>query len=284
MTPTTDLINHLLYKNKDERYRYLIKNALVHYVEKDTESIYVELPQIPNILIIYRKPEVRVKSQASLTLEDRGLFHVPLLEGEEKLTKLSLKRNKITKLENLVSLPNLESLDVSFNVVREISNLNTLEKLKHLNLRNNIIDGIYGLGLLHALESIDLSCNKIKKIERLEKCINLKNLNLSGNFIHTIEGLNNLSNLEDLDLSNNKITVVKDARGLISLKKLNLSNNFIESGLEKIKNLDRVTQFSIENNPICRKGEFIKFLKKLMPKLVVFNGRKAVPPKELTGK
>lgn len=169
LAPTTELINKLLYKNKDERYRYLIKNSVVHYVEKQTESIYVELPQIPNILIIYRKPEVRVKSPDFLTLDDRGLVHIPLLEGEEKLSRLILKRNKICKIENLVSLPNLESVDLSHNVIREINNLNSLEKLKHLNLRSNIIDSIYGLGLLQSLETIDLSSNKIKKIERLDK-------------------------------------------------------------------------------------------------------------------
>ena len=112
LAPTNDLINTLLFKNKDERYRYLIRNAKVHYIEKGTESIYVELPQIPNILIIYRRPEVRLKSKDSLILDDRGLSHIPLLEGEEKLTKLVLKRNRISRIENLVSLPYLEYLDI----------------------------------------------------------------------------------------------------------------------------------------------------------------------------
>jgi Leucine-rich repeat (LRR) protein len=140
MTPTTDLISKLLYKNKDERYRYLIKNSKVHFVEKQTETIYVELPQIPNILIVYRKPEIRVASQGVLHLDDKGLSHIPLLEGEEKLKEFVIKQNKVAKIENLVSLPNLEHLDISSNVIREITNLNSLEKLKTLNLRNNIID------------------------------------------------------------------------------------------------------------------------------------------------
>ena len=235
MTPTAELISSLLYKNKDERYRYLIKNAIVHYVEKDSESIYVELPQIPNILIIYRKPDIRIKSQDFINLDDRGLSHIPLLEGEERLLSLILKRNKIAKIENLVSLPNLEILDLSFNLIREINNLNTLEKLKTLNLKNNIIDSIFGLGLLKSLERIDLSSNKIKRIEKLDKCINLKSIDLSSNFISVIEGLNNLSSLEELNLSNNKITLIKDTRGLICIKRLNLSNNFIETNLDKFK-------------------------------------------------
>ncbi|CAI2359108.1 unnamed protein product [Moneuplotes crassus] len=284
LAPTNDLINTLLYKNKDERYRYLIKNAKVHYIEKGTESIYVELPQIPNILIIYRKPEVRLKSKHALNLDDKGLNHIPLLEGEEKLVKLVLKRNKICKIENLVSLPFLETLDLSGNIIKELSNLNTCERLRSLCLRNNIIDSIQGLSLLKSLEVIDLSSNKIKKIEKLEKCLNLVKINLSYNFITTIEGLSNLSLLEDLDLSNNKITTVKDTRGLISIKKINLANNLIDSDLDRIKNLDRVQEFNIENNPASRKSEFMKYVKREMPKLVIFNNKKTFGSRDTSDK
>lgn len=112
----------------------------------------------------------------------------------------------------------------------------------------------------------------------------MKSINLSGNFITQFEGFSNLASLEELDLNHNKITGVKDTRGLISMRRLNLANNFIESGIEKIKNLDRITNFWLENNPICRKSEFYKSLKKLMPKLTVYNGRKTVLPNELGGK
>lgn len=67
--------------------------------------------------------------------------------------------------------------------------------------------------------------------------------------------------------------MIKDTRGLISIRKVNLANNFIENNLEKIKNLDRITEFWIENNPICRKADFFKFVKKLIPKLAIYNGK-----------
>ena len=46
-------------EEKDERYRYLLKHGNVRFVEADTYSIYVELPQIPGILIVYRRPSER---------------------------------------------------------------------------------------------------------------------------------------------------------------------------------------------------------------------------------
>ena len=50
------MIRRLLNEEKDERYRYLIKHGNVHHIESESLSLYVELPQIPNILIVYRRP------------------------------------------------------------------------------------------------------------------------------------------------------------------------------------------------------------------------------------
>jgi leucine-rich repeat-containing protein 49 len=57
-----------------------------------------------------------------MTLESRGLKHIPLLEGEERIKYLNLQNNEIVKIENLVSLPNLTFLDISCNKIKEISN------------------------------------------------------------------------------------------------------------------------------------------------------------------
>jgi len=53
------LVRKLMEEEKDERYRYLLKHGNVRFVEADTYSIYVELPQIPGILIVYRRPSER---------------------------------------------------------------------------------------------------------------------------------------------------------------------------------------------------------------------------------
>ena len=54
-------------------------------------------------------------TQFRLFLENKELNHIPLLEGEEKLKLLSLKHNKIDRIQNLVSLPNLIYLDMYDN-------------------------------------------------------------------------------------------------------------------------------------------------------------------------
>ena len=59
LKPSSNLVRKLLVEEKDERYRYLLRHGNLHHIEAETFSIYVELPQIPNILIIYRRPVER---------------------------------------------------------------------------------------------------------------------------------------------------------------------------------------------------------------------------------
>lgn len=91
LKPDPGLVVKLLNNEKDERYRYLVRHGNLHYVEADTLTLYVELKQIPNVMIIYRRPSERSSKTEKLTLDNRGLKHIPLLEGEEKLKFLNLQ-------------------------------------------------------------------------------------------------------------------------------------------------------------------------------------------------
>ena len=46
-----------------------------------------------------------------------------MIEGEESAKKLILKSNQISKIENLVSLPQLEEIDLSENQIKKIESL-----------------------------------------------------------------------------------------------------------------------------------------------------------------
>ena len=113
-----------LYQSEDdERYRYLLKKGIVRRVEDENKIIFAELPEIPGVLVIYRKPSERMANPDRLNLDKRELTHMPLLEGEERLRLLNLQHNHITQIENLVSLPNLIFLDLYNNQIKEISHL-----------------------------------------------------------------------------------------------------------------------------------------------------------------
>ena len=87
-------------------------------MEKGGNIIFAELPQIPNVWVCYRRPAERDGNVERLALDSVELNHVPLLEGEEKLKMLTFQHNKICKIENLISLPNLLYLDLYDNQVK----------------------------------------------------------------------------------------------------------------------------------------------------------------------
>ena len=163
-----------------------MKNSIIHYIEQETGTIYVELKQIPGVMVVYRRPFERVKNGEKIQLDERGFTRVPLLEGEEKLKFLNLSNNSITKIENIVSLPNLSFLDMTSNKIKEITSHPTVKSLKVLILARNQIEEIKNLDCLPNLEIVDLHENRIKTIN-LKSVSNAKVVNLSSNLIELLE-------------------------------------------------------------------------------------------------
>lgn len=143
-----------------------------------------------------------------------------MLEGEEQLKHLFLSGNLIKKIDHLVSLPNLQTLDLSNNKLIEINNFwipgSSLDRLRTLNLAKNQIRLIRNLDRLAALEHLDLSDNKVVELTGLEKLHNLKTLNLSSNQVEFID-LPEMANLQDLNLRRNKISIVNKLIGFVCL-------------------------------------------------------------------
>ena len=159
---------------KDVRLRYLLKHGKVTRCHDNYESIFAELPQIPGVWIFYRKESVRAKSPEILEFGNCQLNHVPLMEGEEELTKLVFSNNSIQKIENLVSLKNLLSISFSHNLLSKIGNgFENVKKLKLIDLSYNFIENIEGLEHLDQLDDLNLSHNKISNINPLGQNRNL---------------------------------------------------------------------------------------------------------------
>ena len=78
-------IDMLFNSEKDERYIYFLRYGFLRRYEGKGDILYVEIPQIPKNIVIYRKPSVRNKNSEKLYLNKKDLPHIPLLEGEENL-------------------------------------------------------------------------------------------------------------------------------------------------------------------------------------------------------
>lgn len=139
LKPEPNLVLKLIQEEKDERYRYLLRHGNLHFIEAESYTIFVELPQIPNIIIVYRRPQERDLHMDKIMLDQRGLKHIPLLEGEDKVKYLNLQNNMISRIENLVSVPQLNFLDMSSNLLTEINSIPEKSNLKVIMLGKNKI-------------------------------------------------------------------------------------------------------------------------------------------------
>lgn len=257
-------IDMLCRLDKDERYLYFLKYGMLRRFEGEGEILYVEIPQIPKNLVIYRRPVTRNKYSEKLYLNKKDLPHIPLLEGEEYLKLLSLESNLITKIDHLISLNNLLFLNLYENKISEIENLTNVPKLKALMLGKNQIEKIKNLNCLQELEVLDLHSNKIKLIENLSSLKKLRILNLANNQITSFVDLMYNKNLEELNLRKNLIVSIPNlTNNFEKIKKINLGKNMISKieFLQEFKKLKKLSEIFIEDNPVL-------FLKDSYQKLV----------------
>ena len=264
---TKEQIEEYIKNIQDEKFLFFIKYGLLRRFEGECEIIFIEIPQIPKKLIVYRLPQSRENSLEFFNLNNKDLPIIPLFENEDKLKYLSMESNHISKIENLVSLNNLIYLNLYGNNIREIENLNSVRKLKTLILSRNSLTQIKNLQMLNDLEVLDLHSNRIKLIENLQTLKNLREINLSNNLLCSFHELTLNKNLEDINLRKNLISVIPTfSFGTFEcLKKLNISKNLINKihYLEELTKLKKLKELYLEYNPVLNNAESIIYINKL---------------------
>ena len=258
-------IENIIKPIKDERFLFFIKYGILRRYEGDCDIIYIEIPQIPKKLGIYRRPHCRMKSLNKLNLSQRDLPHIPLFEGEDNLKYLSLELNRITKIDKLISLSNLVYLNLYGNYINEIENLLNINKLRFLLLGKNNIDRIKNLNALTELEVLDLHSNKIKNIENIYFLKKLKVLNLANNQISSFNDLAYNKSLEELNIRKNLIETIPNLEDFQMIKKINLGRNLIKkvTYLKEFYKLKYIQEVVLEGNPVINNPEALRYIKNI---------------------
>jgi Leucine-rich repeat (LRR) protein len=232
------------------------------------------------------------------------------------LTSLKLSNSYITQIpQSIIVMPRLESLDLSYNQIKNIYipdytgrttnltslNLNNnlisdisdrieeLRELIELDLSNNQITIIPGLDfaneiinicLLTKLQKLNLGLNKIINIpESLSNLSDLKELHLFTNCISTIpKCFGKLINLQELDLSNNRITKIPDCIGqLTNLRKLSLGGNQITNIPDHIGKLTNLLELNLTGNQISNVPDCVGLLTNLQKLYFINNQITKIP-------
>ncbi|XP_031524988.1 leucine-rich repeat-containing protein 9 isoform X2 [Papio anubis] len=188
-----------------------------------------------------------------------GLSYEMVGQEGSDTSKLEMFFLGYPRIVGLSLFPNLTSLTIVAQDIKEIAGLEPCLQLKELWIAECCIEKIEGLQECRNLEKLYLYFNKISKIENLEKLIKLKVLWLNHNSIKIIEGLQTLKNLKDLNLAGNLINSI--GRCLDSneqLERLNLSGNQVCS-FKELTNLTRLPCLKdlclndpqYKTNPVC---------------------------------
>jgi internalin A len=169
------------------------------------------------------------------------------------LQTLDISYNTLTNISSLAGLPALQWLNLDDNSLAALTQATVWTNLQNLFLAQNQITNVSGLSGLSSLLWLDLSGNRLAAIQPLSGLNSLQNLILTGNQLTGLSGLSGLDQLYYLNLSLNQMTALPALSGLPNLGFLVLSGNQLAAfpvlgGLPNLQTLDlstnRITDLS----------------------------------------
>ena len=126
--------------------------------------------------------------------------------GLTHLTKLNLSDNLISDISALSGLSHLTTLSLWGNSISDLPPMAALTNLTELNLSGNSISSIAAMVGLTQLTWLHLQSNRISDIAPLAGLTNLTAMRLDRNSISDISALSGLTQLKELRLDRNNIT------------------------------------------------------------------------------
>ncbi len=215
-------------------------------------------PQITDITGVEHAKNTTVLGFFDNQISDITLFASASLP---ELRTLWLGRNQIRDITHLAGLTQLEDLRLNSNQISDITPLTQLTQLQVLELSRNPIRDYTPLMTLTQLSEFYLYGNQISDVSLLAELKNLKRLGLGYNQISDIRPLAKLTNLETLWLGSNEISDLRPLAELKNLKILYLKNNEI-SDVSPLTELVNLKELRLEGNPIKNRKPLLALLRK----------------------
>ena len=213
----------------------------------DTKAVTIAKQASPKKAMVNGKPHKLLTK--ALIMESTGEDDVEVVEDIEIIFNL------VHELSDLDACYNLRSLTLISTQLRSIDNLacvgHSLEKLALVNQELTKIENLY----LPNLRELYLQKNRIKRLEGFEGCPKLRRLWCFSNDVRVIENLHCLGDLRELWLQDNQIrTVGAGLDSLVSLHELNLAANHIADfkDLQKLAHLPALRDLALEDDHFGR--------------------------------
>lgn len=213
-------------------------------IGKLTELLYLDLSYNP----VKDFSPLKSTPVAFLQLNGLHISDLSIVANFPDVAHLTMRDNEISDLTPLSTMSGLEALDVSGNLIRDLSPISKLE-LTDLAVTDNYITEVPKISA--DLHSLDLSRNFITSLEGLDvaKDSLLFFLGLNGNRLQSLKGVEALTNLGALEVSSNKLQSLAGLAALAKLKRIYADNNRIWDA-KSLVNLTNLRRAKLNNNKI----------------------------------
>lgn len=191
----------------------------------------------------------KLKKLHFLNLSYNRISNIEPLDSLTQLESLIISSNDIHKIDVLGGLSKLTYLEISNNPVSDIRVLRKLTKLTNLALTNTSLSDIESLNPLNKLTDLVLSENRLSDLSPLRSLVRLKSLSLWNNSIQSIDDLAGLKQLSYLDIAGNKVSDLTPIRDITNLQSLWAGDNFIDN-ISALRNLTNLEKLGLASNSI----------------------------------
>lgn len=239
-----DYVNEYI-KNSDETdtktYNFLKKIST--YTDwqswnKRNSKVLLQLKQL--------NAESKIKT---LSIKNQELDSLGLLSIFNNATEVNLNGSRGNKFTFLASFKNLNSLDVSFMNIKDISSIPALPTVKTLNINNNNITELGELNRFKNVENLVLSNNSMSTLNSIPLELPVKSIELNNcTYLTDLSALARSKNLETVYLDH--APQIEKFGTISSLRYLSLNSqaSVINNNLTRIPVLENLETLSLCNN------------------------------------
>lgn len=251
------------------------------------------------------------KDLRQLKLYDNKIKTIENLQELKELCILQLQHNKIKQIgKGLNALKKLKILRLDCNQILklEASDLSSCIQLTTIDISNNMIDNLSALNYLPNLEELSANGNRLKSVD-VSRCKKLNEVNVADNRITELSGLKGLMHLKILNVANNNLVTLKSlgkSKTLIEihaacnkiselsyfsnhyprLEIIDMTRNSIQHFDEvcSLKDLEDLAELFISENPFCAPGgelpHYMADTQSALPQLEILDGARLHRPSQ----
>lgn len=183
-----------------------------------------------------------------LDLSNNALTNLSPLSALSSLQELNVSYNSLTSIAPLITCTSLTKLNAAANQIDQLIAFNG-SALQQLDLSNNLLTDVSMLARMTTLTNLDLSKNQLTDISALSALNDLQVFRFSRNEVTRLPEWKASCALTAIDGSYNKLTSVAALKGFSRLNRVNFDYNNI-SNINPLADCRSLVQVDIFGNPV----------------------------------